>query len=325
LEQRPSFLEGLRQLINMLVEGYATLNRRLWVLIVPIGLDLFLWLGPRISPLRLAESLSAIVAQAPQLDPETITQWTKALHDSVGQANLVDLVSFPLMPALLPRLSAPAQPAHPAFSWSPEVFWLPLLALLAVALGLLLWSFYLVPLADLVRGSNERGPLMLRRVPRVWWRMAQFLGVALLGLAIFVLLAGMVAWFGSLLSPALGALLFYVCGALLLWVVFYLYFTPNALLVSGVKPLRAVLYSAQIVRSNLWSCLGFVLLVYIVQLGTMTVWQRLADYPWAVLLGILVNAYITAGLATAGLIFYREKIRALIAVAQGRQKKEPVV
>ena len=41
LPQLP-FLEGVRRLLNILVEGYATLNRRLWVLVIPIGLDLYL-------------------------------------------------------------------------------------------------------------------------------------------------------------------------------------------------------------------------------------------------------------------------------------------
>ncbi len=326
-QQRPSLLDGLRQLLATLVEGYAILNRRLWVLIVPVGLDLFLWLGPRVSPLRLAESLSSLVAQAAsvaqssQMDPQALAEWTQALQDGAGGANVLDLVSFPLIPSLLPRLEAPAQPAVSTLHWVPEVGWLPLVALAAVVVGLLLWTLYLVPLADLVRGSNERGPRLLRRVPRAWWQMIQLMGIALGAALVFLVLLVVVSWFGALFSPSLGTLLAYLCGAAALWAVFYLYFSPNAVLVSGVKPLRAAAYSAQIVRFNLWSCLGFVALVYIVQLGTMTVWQRLGGYPWAVLVGIVANAYVTGGLLAAGLVFYRDKIRGLIAAAQTRQNR----
>lgn len=319
--QRLPLVRGFRQLIAVLIEGYTTLNQRPWVLAVPVGLDLFLWLGPRILPLRLAQLLASFwEARAPtmvdslQIDPDLLAQGTAVLLEWGKQTNLTHLLAASLTPLLLPRLSAPALPGYTPPAWAPALGWILLpIPLALVALGLLFWTLFLVPIADLVRGSYEDSAPMLRRVAVIWGHVLQLLGAILIGGFLLLPLAGLLASTISLLSPLLGAAMIYLLMGTILWAAFYLYFTPSAILVSGVGPWRAIRYSWAVVRSNLWPSLGFLSLVSLVRLGTASLWQGVAGHPLGVLAGILGNAYIVGGLATGGLIFYRNRLRAWLA------------
>lgn len=317
--KRTSLLQGLRQIIQTFVEGYTTLNRRLWVLAIPIGLDLFLWLGPWISPQQASDSLAGAFQANAYLEAEQAAQAVTALREWGQQTNLTHVLSTLLLPALIPGLEAPATLGGYAQPyWMPAAAWVvTLIPLLGLALGLLLWSLYLLPLADLVRESGERGVIMLRRVPRVWWRMALLVVMVLLAGGLFLLVAGLLTLVAGLFSAGAAMLLLWASGAMVLWVTFYVYFTPSAILFSGVNPWRAMLYSAQVVRSGVWSSLGFILLSLVVRAGTVALWQHLAGHPVGVLAGILLNAYVVSGLAAAGLVFYRDRLRLLLAREKG--------
>lgn len=318
-----ALLAGPRRLLDLLVEGYATLNRRLWILLIPIGLDLFFWLGPRILPLRLAEALSSswqqALQQAPsslQADPDLITEGVTRLMEWGNHTNLAHLLTVSLIAALIPRLSQVVLPSYAPVTWAPAIGWIvgPL-PLLAAAVGLLLWAFYLVPAADLIRGSAESGRAMLRRVGHCWLRMAGFVGIlAILGFAL-ILLVGLAISLVSLLSAGLGTITIYLAIAVALGLLLYLYFTPHAVLFSGIGPRRAILYSVHIVRTNPWLSLGFVLLVSLIRVGTVLLWEQLARWPLGVLGSIVGNAYIVSGLAMATLLFYRERLRAWLGEA----------
>lgn len=338
-----SFLDGPRRVIATLVQGFAILNRRLWVLVVPIGLDLFLWLGPRIVPRQLAESaLAALSAEAPttsalatilgsqQLDPTLLRdlgERTNLFHLLSAPLVPVPLLSFsiPLNPLLLPNLTDPAWPGFTPQSWAPPPGLVVLLPLVILVLGLLLGTLYQLPLADLVRGSNEGGMTMLRRVPRAWWRMTVLAALGLLISGAFLLLGTAMVETASVLSPFLGGVFVYALMALVLFALLFLYFAPQAVLLSWVQPLRGVFYSVRVVRHSFWSSLGFMLLVWLVRVGTVSLWQYVSVHPLGLLLAILANAYITAGLATATLVFYRSRLREWLAAAEAGQKGGKVV
>lgn len=311
--ERRTLPTGLRRLIEPLVEGYATLNRRLWALAVPIGLDLFLWLGPRISPQRLAEALGAVLSQVPQVDPAQSKQALEALREWGSTANLSHFLSAYLLPLLVPRLGTAGPPGYLPPRWVPEAGWVLLLPVGIAALGLFFWSLYVTPLAELVRGNPEQGTAPLARAVRTWGRMVRLFAVIAFGCIVFLLPAGFLASLSALLSPGLAALVSLLGLAFLFWIGVYLYFAPMAVAFSGVGPLRAIYYSLQVVRSGFWHSLGFIVLLTFVRAGTGALWQRLANYPVGVGLGILGNAYICGGLTVAGLIFYRERIRAWLA------------
>jgi len=317
-----SFFASVRRLFNILIEGYATLNRRLWVLIIPIGLDLYLWLGPRISLRGLLEGMIALSQQVPQADPQT----TAALQAWAEQSNLAGLIASPLTAPLTARLNQLASPGYAALPWVSDSAFLVLLAgLVSAAVIVLFWSLYQLPLADLVRGSGESGVQMLRRVPAVWGRMALYCGIVVGGGVALLLGLGLVAVLVQFISTTLVLVVVTLAGGLLAWGVVLLFMVPSAILLSGVGPLRAMVYSIRVVRYQPWSAVGFLLLTTLVRSGTTVLWDRLAIQPLWVLLGIIANGYIVGGIAAAALVFYREGLRDWLAREQGGQRKEKMI
>jgi hypothetical protein len=109
-----------------------------------------------------------------------------------------------------------------------------------------------------------------------------------------------------LAEPSIGTLLLI---APWLWLGFYLFFAPGAMLVSEVHPGRAVWYSLNIVRTDPWKSLGLVICMSVIQVGLPMLWQQIMVWPWGVLIGIVGNAYVGTGLVVATMIFYRDRYR----------------
>jgi hypothetical protein len=145
---------------------------------------------------------------------------------------------------------------------------------------------------------------------RVIGLLAALLGTGLLlGLPVLVLVG-----FTALVAPELAVFGgVFVLGGLLFAEV-HLFFAVPAICVSDVGPLAAVQRSVAVVRRDLWSTVGLILLTWLILAGMGRVWEVLASSlqaPFGAGLAILGNAYIASGLIAAGMIFYTERVEAL--------------
>ena len=302
--------------IDTLSAGYSVVNRHPWLLLLPILLDLFLWLGPQYSIGRL---VSRTLGRAMPLGPDGEAA---PLLDRAQQGELVQMAEgFNLLSALapgtvsLPSLVAPLG-VHDPLRTAPVESWGVAFGIVLGAglLGMLLGALYYAILAQEVRDGGLSPALLPAQALRCWLRVLQYLllvgGVALLlGLPIGVLVV-LVAQ----VSPAVAGLVLSSSTVALLWVGVYLYFVPDAIFLSQVGPLQAVRNSVAVVRLSFWRTLGFVGLITLVLLGMGQVWslaaERMAE-PWGLGLGVLGNAYIASGLIAASMRFYRERIEYL--------------
>lgn len=306
----------LSGVIDTLSRGYEVINRHPWVLLIPILLDVFLWLGPQFTaaqlvsqalgravPLIESEARTLVISQAQQQD----------IVQAFEQFNLLAtlaswLVGVPSLVAVLgirdPVRSAPVE------SWG-----LVVLILGSGTLGgMLLGSFYYSILAQQIRDGAVSLVRLLGLAMRSWLRVLLFL-LILAGLGtLFGLPIGFLAATATMASPALGSLAFSAVMMALIWTAIYLFFVPDAIFVSQVGPLQAIKNSVAVVRSSLWAAIGIVVLITVVLLGMGRVWelvsQRVVE-PWGLGLGILGNAYIASGLVAASMCFYRERIEHL--------------
>ena len=311
--------------IDTLSAGYGVVNRHPWLLLMPILLDLFLWLGPQFSMGRL---VGRTIGRAVPFGPGG------AAAGAFSRAQLAELVQafegFNLLSALAPSMlfsaQVPSMVGLPSFVATlgvrdplrsvPIETWAGALAMLAGAglLGLLLGSLYYAVLAQEVRDGGLSAVGLPVQAVRSWLRVLQYLllvlGVAVLfGLPIGLLEAGAV-----LISPTLGLLIMSAVTVAVIWAGIYLYFVPEAIFLSQVGPLQAIRNSVAVVRLSPWATWGIIGLTALVLLGMAQVWElaarQLAE-PWGVALAVLGNAYIVSGLIAASMRFYRERIEYL--------------
>jgi hypothetical protein len=301
--------------------GYRYVGWRFELILIPIVLDLLLWLGPRfnVSPLFDQFALAyGELAGAEGVTPE-IGQMVAQLSDSIremGQgSNLLNglvsgtLLHVPSLPVVgvgwqvdwLPRSSLDIATVGEAGIW-----WL-----IFSLLGLLLGVLYLTLLArrlPIGAVSRARPGEVAVAVLRHWLQVIGFVIVAALALLILYLPISFVVGLMMLASPAFGSAAAAFAGALTLIVFFYLYFVTAALIMDNVPLNVAIMRSLRLVQENFWSTLGFILLSNLIGLGIALLLIQFTSLAWwAALLAIVANAYIGTGLSMALLVFYRSR------------------
>jgi len=316
--------------IASLTAGFEALNRKLWLLLIPIGLDLVLWCGPQVSVAPIVRRAAALWLTSPaanSFDQQQIVALRQALEGLARSFNLFALLSLAVpgrdvavrlftniltnvlgVPALnmtRDEALAPAPIRVSAIELS-DPWALFVVATLLLLLGVLLSAVFLSLVAQIVRDGEVQVPTLLRCIGPNAIHLAAYL---LLGVGLLVLVALPFLFLAMpllLTVPTTGALLVTMPW---LWVGFYLFFAPAAIFVSEVNPIRAVWYSFNVMRVDPWRALGLILCISAIQAGLPMLWQQITAWPWGVLVGTVGNAYVGAGLTAAALIFYRDRYR----------------
>ncbi len=136
-DKKPHSQPGL---IATLSAGFELTTHHLWLITLPLFLDIFYWLGPRLSVQSLVEESARILRTEPAFS-ETISQ----IVDLASQINLFTSISIPLIgiPALMSGATPDHTPLSPALMEVESVFiWLLLFVGLSL-IGLLLTTTYL--------------------------------------------------------------------------------------------------------------------------------------------------------------------------------------
>lgn len=321
-------------IIDALSAGFNLVRRRLWLMLVPVVLDLFLWLGPRISvgPLlqRIAPLLSPpATAALSAADAQTLALSRDALLEAGRSFNMFSLLTNSLLG--VPGVMSVAEPAQPVLA-SPVVQvssgWLALGALIL----LLLASVFIATLyLSLIAQEVTTGTISLKNLLRDVWVCGSrivVLGVFLLGIAlVFILPMSIVSAVAAVFSQGLAIMMIGAFSLAAMWVtlavLIYLFFAVSAIVLNGDGVLQAVRNSVIVVRRNMWSTLGLVVLVNVISMGLGLVWQRMAVASWGAPIGILCNSFVGSGLAAAVFIFYRDRYARLQQEVQSAALKTP--
>jgi len=312
-------LESGRRLgvIDCLSAGFRFLRWRLELILLPVALDLLLWLAPQFTIAPLTAELagwyrSLGATEGLPVDAVMMTQQVADSIDMLGQSfNLLSaLVSTTLLhvPSLLVSgsMSSPLLPIAMSTPAEAVAFWI-----VFSLLGLLLGVFYLGLLARRLPVGGLSGmalQLFAGAVIRQWLQVIAFVLIVFLVLvAVYIPVSIGVALL-ALLSPGLASFLALASGAITLVFFFYLYFATCAMVMDNLSAPAAISRSVNLVRMNFLSTLGFVAVSTLIGLGISLLLMQLAGLAlWIVTPAIVISAYIGTGLAMALLVFYRTR------------------
>lgn len=300
--------------------GFQAINRRVWVIAVPILLDLFLWLGPRVSPQPLLQGiLRQVPQQARQQLQAVFDQWRDTGIDLRVNGSVLNFVRLLSGTDWIPQSP-----------WEPTIWHVGSMAALLGALllinvvGLLVSAINLLLIGDAVRHSAAARPpspgesqaasgtsfawRFLRLFARLGGVVALWSGLALLVVAPFAILASLLTF----VSAALGLAMLLLGLVVVVWMAFTASFAFDAVVVSGVQPARALLGSVMLVRRWFWSAIGLIVVSGLIFTGMRVVWQMVASLGLpGVLIAFAGSGYIGAGLVAAHLMFYRDRIQSV--------------
>jgi hypothetical protein len=329
--------ERFLSIINSLSSGFDAITKRLWLIFIPVLLDIYLWMGPRLSIYQLVKRALSLVTLPTSVGPEELSALmeTRGLLEQVSQT--FNAFSFLIirklgMPSLIspntwletlgitlnisrlvtfqaPEASFLSRPL-PIIEVRSESVFLGLYLLLTLV-GMLIGCSYLGLIAQEVRDDRVNVAHVLRRV-WIWWTrvvmiaLLIFVGLLVLGVPLLAIVALI-----SLLSENLAQLIssFVIVSSLWvgIWLYIYLFFFVNALILNDAGILQALWNSFNVVRRSFWSTIGLMLLIGLIGAGFSIIWRMLSTSSWGTLLAIVGNAYIGSGLVATSFAFYRDR------------------
>ena len=298
--------------IGSLRAGFDAIASNLTVILLPLALDLLLWLGPRLRVERLFQPIfDEVIGYArfsgfPAADLSRLQENSTQLLEQLQQYNLLSaLRTFPIGVFSLMSGSMPSQTpwGAPSIIQVDSVFtllgWFVLLTLVGWMLGGLFFRW--VSLVVI----NSSQPVDIRFGQSVFQTILlsilYFILAIMVGTPVMIVMALVIA-----ASPLLAQGMLLILGLLSMWLVVPVFFTPHGIFIRQQNAFTSIYTSLRMARFTLPTSSLFVLSVLLIAIGLNFVWNIPAPDSWMTLIGIAGHAFITTSLLAASFIYYRD-------------------
>jgi hypothetical protein len=298
--------------VGSLRAGFDTIASHLTVILVPLVLDLLLWLGPRLHVDRLIQSIFDEMSRYarssgfPSADLKTLQENSAALLEQLQQYNLLStLRTFPIGVFSLMSGTRPDQTplGTPSVIQIDSVLsllgWIVLLTFIGWMFGGLFFRWVsLVVINPSQSADNRFGQSLLQTllISVMYFVLAVMLGAPLL----VVIALAMAA------SPLLAQGLLLVLGLLSMWLVVPIFFSSHGIFMRRQNAFSSISTSLRMARFTMPTSSFFVLSVLLIAYGLNFLWNIPSSESWMALVGIAGHAFVTTSLLAASFIYYRD-------------------
>lgn len=311
MDNQPKLLNPPPRLITAIVTGFNAVANHIYLILPPVVLDIFLWLGPRLSLERI---LSPVIAEMnitfQQLGNADMTQLMESTSELwkqfAQQFNFFSVLRT--LPVGIPSLMAGSVDAKsPLGSFIRlEVnssTGMMLIGIVMALFGMLLGCFYFSAVSH--SSGGNRGQSFWRCSA---WQATQTLLLSLLSIALLltITIPGMfVISLLSLISPTVATIALFLVGLLAIWFVIPLVFSPHGIFTRQQNAVTSMLSSVRLVRYLMPSVSLFLLVAVLLIQGLNRLWLVPPANSWLTLIGIAGHAFVTTGMLSASFVFYR--------------------
>jgi hypothetical protein len=293
-------------LVASLMAGFDSVANHIAVILPPVLLDLFLWLGPRlqlkgfIQPLvdRLPSLASAFPSNFPDL--ATIqTVWTNFANKfnlfiilrtfPVGTTSLLNFQTLLQNPLGVPA-NLDAGPFIGILGW----------VIILVFLGWIIGALYYYWVSKVALKSEARS---------LWKSMKQAVYLSLIWMGLLFLF-GLPALLAlsvlTVISSILGQVVIFAGVMILIWLLMPIFFSAHGIFTLQLDALRAILNSLRMVRFTLPNTGLFLLTFVVINQGMNFLWNTPPHNSWWTLVGITGHAFVSTALLAASFVYYRD-------------------
>lgn len=320
----------LRGVLATLSAGFELTTRYLWLMAIPAALDLFLWIGPRLSFRPLLEGV--ITSTVDQLPPGALMVDVQPLLDAAGNINHFAYLSVSLLgvPALMAGPMPAQTPVAPAIIDGGGMgAWLGLLVLFTL-LGLFLSAIFYNLIAYALRRSLATalpplGPTRFAlRTARTWMRLIALLILMLVLIFVVTIPVALLAGFLTLISQTVAAVALFGAIVLIMWLFLFLSYTPQGMVLNPRAFPASIVDSVRLFQRNLPTALGLLAVVLLTRQLLSAILLRADSGTWVTTINILAHAYIVTALSVSLIIFYRDRFVAYLRTIQPPPGSNPV-
>ncbi|MDW8327694.1 MAG: hypothetical protein RMK99_14115 [Anaerolineales bacterium] len=314
--------------VASLIGGFEAVNARLMLALLPLLLDLWLWLGPRLSVKPLLEdAVAQLEALEQQPGDEAMLSSVQAMQETLLQMgesfNVFTYLSMaPLgLPSLMSSLPATATPFGSPIWWPiSNPFLLLAVFGLLVLMGLWAGALYFGAIAQQVRDAKLDPARLLRDVWADWLRFVVLALIFAMVVAVIgfpaLLLAGMLAQFNRFL----GQLVIWAAAALAFSTLIFFGFTPHGIVYQRRGLFGALWDSPQLVFHNLSQTIGLYAVIMLIGYGLGLLWRLPGVETWWLAIGLGAHALTSTALLAATFVFYKDRYRFWVEAQATRRK-----
>ena len=300
------------RIIPSLVEGFNAVAGRVYLILFPVLIDLFLWFGPLV---RVKNLLLPTLTKATELSAGAYGEGSDAIIKNSNQIWTAFLEGFNLLFALrtypvgIPSLMVGQEyivnpMGSPLILEMTSTLGTLMVLILTVLLGIVFGSLYFSLVA---RSTDQR--LSALDIP-VFLRLTSQSALMTLLLILLLTILGLPAmcFISSIMLflPSMGTLPFMFFGLMLVWVLLPLAFTPHGIFLGEMGTPRSIVSSIKFVRASMGGTGIFFILIILIGYGLDMLWSTPGTGSWMMLVGILGHGFISSGLLAATFVFYRD-------------------
>ena len=291
--------------------GFDAVSSHVVLILLPVALDLFLWLGPRLSA---GDLYSSILSDWMALDRRAgfSLQNADLITQNIGMFGRFNLLNWirtlPIgVPSLFSGLVPDSLPTQTPLGMQGVVQIPSMLGMLGWFLVLTLagWiggGLYFRWVSGITLGEKEPGVSLFRAIVQTFVLSVIWVVLLMIILIPTVLILTLLA----LISPLLvnGAVLIFLIVSF--WLVVPLFFTPHGIFVQKLNAFHSILSSLKMARFTLPTSSMFVFAVFILSTGLNYLWSVPSIDSWMMLVGIAGHAFIATTLLSASFVYYHD-------------------
>jgi hypothetical protein len=288
--------------------GFDAIAAHVTVILVPLALDLLLWLGPRLSMDRFVQpglrqfgSLATTAGLKPEDVQNTLDMSAKFFQafNLLGILRTFPVGIFSLMSGVMPTQTPWGAPAVLEVTSAYELLaWGFLLTLMGWILGGL-YFLWVSALAIPVGSPDERPPVGRVVVQTVLYAFIWSVFFWVVGLPVMLLLDAL-----FMINAVLGEGVLLLLGFVSIWLVVPVFFSPHGIYARKQNALNSILSGFQMTRFTLPTSSLFVLTIFLLGVGLNFLWSKPTNDSWLVLVGIFGHAFITTALLASSFVYY---------------------
>ncbi len=315
----PSLLGSLRA-------GFDATANHLGLLLIPVLLDLYLWLGPHLRLDQLVEGVVSGVNRQPSFtNPETaeLLQFS-GQYWSLFAERLNLFSAFRSYPVGTPSLMVVSQPITTPYG-APASWQVPSLAssiglwLILFLTGLVIGTVYFSLVSQVVLTGKFSLRVTLSRLP---WASLQVFKLALYFIVFVVMLTLPLSCLASLLvltGLPVGQLSLILFFALAAWMFLPFLFSPHGIFILQHPARASIRESFRMTRATLPKTVALFLLIVAIDEGLSILWLVPEGRSWLTFISVLGHAFVVTGLVAASFVYYRDANRWLQRLLQQAQ------
>lgn len=291
-------------ILDHMSDGMSLVLALPFLALIPILLDVLLWLAPSVSGQSLSSWGGAEVQVSNSRVLDQFGSWLARLGDWDMARGLVILLPSVMDGVSTDKIYAPFTLG--AFSTGTVVA--ALTFTLGLVLGVLLFVAFetrLAMSAELLKLDRSQ---VVPSIMRSWGRLLLF-GLTMVGIlagAAVVMILPSVLTESTVVGPDTTIGLLSLIGLVLLIATM---FVPEAVVLDSAGPIQAIRSSLQVVRENFVKSIGFFLVSILISPGLLSIWERITFHPVGLIFAIVLNAGMVTSLAVASLGFYQVRSR----------------